>query len=246
MERRRLLRPASAADGRQRVHEALYLMPLSDAEKVEFERRVRVRLLNSYGSTKSIAWAVTDPPQGERRWPSVGRAGLGYEVGVFDGQGRELPAGEIGELRIRGVPGRTLMKGYFDDAGATAAALSPDGWLRTNDEGFMDADGWFYFVDRSVNLIKRAGENISACEVECVLTAHPLIAEAAVIGVPDPVRDKAVKAFVRPVPGARIGVAEVQSFCRDRLAAFKVPEFIELVDDFPRTASLKIEKRLLN
>ena len=246
MARTLLLQPPSATDGRHQVREALYFMPLSDTEKVEFERRFRVRLLNSYGSTESIGWAVTDPPQGERRWPSVGRAGLGYEVGIFDPQGRELPAGEVGELRIRGVPGRTLMKGYFDDADATAAALSPDGWLRTNDEGLMDADGWFYFVDRSVNLIKRAGENISAREVECVLTAHPLIAEAAVIGVPDPVRDKAVKAFVRLVPGARIDVAEVQSFCRDRLAAFKVPEFVELVDDFPRTASLKIEKRLLN
>ena len=97
------------------------------------------------------------------------------------------------------------MLGYHDDPEGTAAALSPDGWLRTHDEGYCDADGWFYFVDRAVNVIKRAGENVSTTEVECVLTSHPLIAEAAVVGVPDPVRDKAVKAYVRLQPGAQLG-----------------------------------------
>lgn len=245
MARTLLLRPPSDTDGRHEVREALYFMPLSEVEKAEFERRFRLRLLNSYGSTESIGWAVTDPPQGERRWPSVGRAGLGYEVGIFDACGRELPAGEVGEFRIKGVPGLSLMLGYHDDPGATAAALDADGWLRTHDEGWADADGWFYFVDRAVNVIKRAGENVSATEVECVLTAHPLIAEAAVAGVPDPIRDKAVKAWVRLRPGARLAASEVVEHCRARLAVHKVPEYVEFVDDFPRTASLKIEKRLL-
>jgi crotonobetaine/carnitine-CoA ligase len=246
MARTLLLQPSSAEDGCHAIRDALYFMPLSNAEKAEFERRFRVRLLNSYGSTESIGWAVTDPPQGERRWPSVGRAGLGYEVGIFDRAGRELPPGQVGEFRIKGTPGRSLMLGYHDDPDATAAALSTDGWLRTCDEGYADADGWFYFVDRSVNVIKRAGENISTTEVECTLTSHPLIAEAAVVGVPDPVRDKAVKAFVRLQPGARLSAAEVIEHCRGLLAAYKVPEFVEFVDDFPRTSSMKIEKRLLH
>jgi len=246
MARTLLLQPPSAEDGLHDLRDGLYFMPLSDVEKADFERRFRVRLLNSYGSTESIGWAVTDPPQGERRWPSVGRAGLGYEVGIFDDQGHELPAGQVGEFRIKGVPGYSLMLGYYNDPDATAAALSPDGWLRTHDEGYQDADGWFYFVDRSVNLIKRAGENISTCEVECVLTSHPLIAEAAVIGVPDSVRDKAVKAFVRLQPGAELTPTAITEYCRNHLAQFKVPEFIELVDDFPRTGSMKIEKRCLH
>lgn len=246
MARTLLLQPPSAEDGRHQVRDALYFMPLSDGEKAEFERRFRVRLLNSYGSTESIGWAVTDPPQGERRWPSVGRAGLGYEVGIFDCTGRELPPGQVGEFRIKGIPGRSLMLGYHDDPDATAAALSPDGWLRTHDEGYADAEGWFYFVDRSVNVIKRAGENISTTEVECTLTSHPLIAEAAVVGVPDPVRDKAVKAFVRLQPGARLSASEVVEHCGGLLAAYKVPAFVEFVDDFPRTSSMKIEKRLLH
>jgi crotonobetaine/carnitine-CoA ligase len=246
MARTLLLQPPSGDDGRHELRDALYFMPLSDTEKAGFERRFRVRLLNSYGSTESIGWAVTDPPQGERRWPSVGRAGLGYEVGIFDCQGRELSPGQVGEFRIKGVPGRSLMLGYHDDPQSTAAALSPDGWLRTHDEGYVDADGWFYFVDRSVNVIKRAGENVSTTEVECTLTSHPLVAEAAVVGVPDPVRDKAVKAFVRLQPGAQLSASDVVEHCRGLLAAYKVPQYVEFVDDFPRTSSMKIEKRLLH
>ncbi|MCV2394461.1 AMP-binding protein [Actinotalea sp. M2MS4P-6] len=246
MARTLMLQPPSPDDGVHEVREALYFMPLSDAEKAEFERRFRIRLLNSYGSTESIGWAVTDPPQGERRWPSVGRAGLGYEVGIFDEAGRELPAGRVGEFRIKGVPGRSLMLGYHDDPAATAAALGADGWLRTHDQGYRDEDGWFYFVDRSINVIKRAGENVSATEVECVLTSHPLVAEAAVVGVPDPVRDRAVKAFVRLDPGAALSPTDLTQHCRERLAPYKVPELVEIVDDFPRTESMKIEKRLLH
>jgi crotonobetaine/carnitine-CoA ligase len=246
MVRTLLLQPPTPEDGCHDLRDALYFMPLSDREKAEFERRFRVPLLNSYGSTESIGWAVTDPPQGERRWPSVGRAGLGYEVGIFDCTGRELPPGQVGEFRIKGTPGRSLMLGYHDDPDATAAAITPDGWLRTHDEGYADADGWFYFVDRSVNVIKRAGENISTTELECTLTSHPLIAEAAVVGVPDTVRDKAVKAFVRTQPGAQLSAAEVIEHCRGLVAAYKVPEFVEFVDDFPRTSSMKIEKRLLH
>ncbi|HEY3548508.1 MAG TPA: AMP-binding protein [Propionicimonas sp.] len=256
MARTLLLQPPSPEDGVHELRDALYFMPLSDTEKGEFERRFRVRLLNSYGSTESIGWAVTDPPQGERRWPSVGRAGLGYEVGIFDAAGAELPPGQVGEFRIKGVPGRSVMLGYLDDPVGTAAALGPDGWLRTHDQGYRDEDGWFYFVDRSINLIKRAGENVSATEVECVLTAHPMVAEAAVVGVPDPVRDGAVKAFVRLRPGLappartsadRSGLVELLlEHCRERLAPYKVPELVEIVDDFPRTDSMKIEKRLLH
>jgi crotonobetaine/carnitine-CoA ligase len=236
-------------------------MPLADAEKQAFEDRFGIRLLNSYGSTESICWAVTDPPVGERRWPSVGRAGLGYEVGVFGAEGNELPPGEVGEFWIRGIPGRSLMLGYYRDPEATAGAFptarvrpTPQGvaqqtgdpvWMRTNDQGYMDADGWFYFVDRAQNLIKRAGENISTTEIENVLTAHPAIAEAAVVGAPDPLRDQAVKAFVLPRPGAVLTAAEIEAYCASELSCFKVPQQIELVADFPRTSSMKIEKRLL-
>ena len=154
--------------------------------------------------------------------------------------------GEVGEIQVKGVPGRTVMKGYFRNPEATAAAFTEDGWLRTGDKGYMDESGWFFFVDRKANMIKRAGENISAGEVENVLECHPAIAESAVIGVPDPIRDQAVKAFVRLEAGARLTEEEVRAHCEERLAPFKVPSLVEFVEDFPRTCSMKIEKKLLS
>jgi len=240
-----LLQPADPRDAENRVREALFFMGLSDAEKDAFERRFGVRLLNTYGSTESIGWALTDPPVGERRWPSVGRPGLGYEVGIFGSGGHELPVGQVGEIRIKGTPGTSIMAGYYGNPAETQRVLLPGGWLRTHDLGYRDADGWFYYVGRDRDVIKRSGENISTAEVEQVLTAHPEIAEAAVVGVPDPIRDEAVKAFVRRAPGSALSAQAVVDHCRHQLIEFKVPSEVEFVDDFPRTPSMKIEKRLL-
>ncbi|MBN9374452.1 MAG: AMP-binding protein, partial [Cellulomonas sp.] len=216
-----LLQPADPRDAENRVREALFFMGLSDAEKDAFERRFGVRLLNTYGSTESIGWALTDPPVGERRWPSVGRPGLGYEVGIFGSGGHELPAGQVGEIRIKGTPGTSIMAGYYGNPAQTQRVLLPGGWLRTHDLGYRDADGWFYYVGRDRDVIKRSGENISTAEVEQVLTAHPEIAEAAVIGVPDPIRDEAVKACVRRVPGSTLSAQAVVDHCRHELIEFK-------------------------
>ena len=244
MVRTLLLQPPTDCDSCHCVREALTFMPLTDEEKSGFETRFNVRLMNSYGSTESVGWVLTDLPQGERRWPSVGRPGLGYEVGIFDGD-KELPPGEIGEIRVKGVPGRTLTPGYFGNPEATRRTLSDDGWLSTSDQGYYDEEGWFYFVDRASNLIKRSGENISATQIEHVLLSHPLIVEAAVIAVPDPVRDQAVKAFVRLADGAQLDEQEITDYCSERLSCHKVPQYVEIVTDFPRTTSMKIAKRLL-
>ena len=188
---------------------------------------------------------LTDPPTGPRRWPSVGRPGLGYEVRIAGDDGAQAAAGELGEIQVKGTRGRTIMKEYYNDPEATARTFTQDGWLRTGDKGYMDEDGWFFFVDRKANMIKRAGENISASELESVLMQHPAVDEAAVIGVPDPIRDQAVKAFVKPRVGVEITEGEVLAFCEEHMAGFKVPSFVQIVDDFPRTCSMKIEKKLL-
>ena len=146
---------------------------------------------------------------------------------------------------MRGVPGLSLMKGYYGDEAATAAALTDDGWYFPGDKGVCDEDGWFYFVDRKSNMIKRAGENISACEVEEVLADHPAVAEAAVIGVPDPVRDMAVKAFVVLREDAPATIEEITAYCACRLADFKVPTHMEVVDSLPHTSVGKVEKQRL-
>ena len=245
MLRTLLLQPASELDKDHSLRDMLYFLPVSVREKEEFEERFNVSLMNTYGSTESVCWVLTDTPCGPRRWPSIGRVGLGYEAKIVDDEGNELPAGEVGEICVKGVPGRSIMLEYVDNEKATRETLSEDGWLRMGDKGYYDEDGWFFFVDRKSNMIKRSGENISTTEIEGVLEEHPSIKEAAVIGVPDEIRDEAVKAFILPEPGMQITEAEVVEYCEKNMAAFKVPTIIEFVDDFPRTCSMKIEKKLL-
>ncbi|MCI9262828.1 crotonobetaine/carnitine-CoA ligase [uncultured Adlercreutzia sp.] len=245
MLRTMMVQPVQPGEQDHCLREMLYFLSVTDEEKEAFERRFNVRLMNTYGSTETVCWVLTDPPVGPRRWPSIGRPGLGYEVRIMADDGREAAVGEAGEIQVKGVPGRTIMAEYYHDPEATARTFTEDGWLRTGDRGYRDIDGWFFFVDRKANMIKRAGENISTTEIENVLVEHPAIEEAAVIGVDDPVRDQAVKAFVLPAEGASLDAEEVRAWCAERLAAFKVPEFVEFVATFPRTCSLKIEKKLL-
>ena len=240
-----LLQPPDPHDRDHRVREVLYYLPISDEEKAAFDERFGARFLNSYGTSETLVGVLTDPPEGERRWPSIGRAGRGYEVRVAGPDGRDLGPRAHGEIQVKGVPGRTLMAGYHRDAAATAAAYTDDGWFRTGDIGWVDEDGWFWFVDRLVHFIKRAGENISPAEVEKVLVAHPDIAEAAVIGVPDAVHDEAVKAYVVPVPGARVTVEQVQAWAAGRLAGFKVPTEVQIVAALPHTSTFKVAKSAL-
>ncbi len=107
----------------------------------------------------------------------------------------------LGDIYVKGIPGKTIFKEYYLDPAATKQALDSDGWFSTGDKGYMDEDGYFYFVDRQGNLIKRAGENISSTEIENFLMTHPLIVDAAVVGAPDCVCDETVKAFVIVKPG---------------------------------------------
>lgn len=246
MLRTLLLQPVDPEEKNHCVREVLYFIPITDAEKEEFEQRFNMRIMNTYGSTESIGWAITDPPVGARNWPSVGRAGLGYKARICDMEDNELPPGEVGEIQIKGERGRSVMLEYYNNPEATENTFSVDGWLKTGDQGYQDDNGWFYFVDRKVNMVKRSGENISTTELEEILEQHPAIAEAAVIGVPDPIRDQAIKAFVRFAPGESMTLAEVEQYCKDHMASFKVPTFYEVVEDFPRTCSMKIEKKLLS
>lgn len=246
MLRTLLLQPVNPEEKNHCVREVLYFIPITDAEKEEFEQRFNMRIMNTYGSTESIGWAITDPPVGARNWPSVGRAGLGYKARICDMNDNELPPGEVGEIQIKGERGRSVMLEYYNNPEATENTFSVDGWLKTGDQGYQDDNGWFYFVDRKVNMVKRSGENISTTELEEILEQHLAIAEAAVIGVPDPIRDQAIKAFVRFAPGESMTLAEVEQYCKDHMASFKVPTFYEVVEDFPRTCSMKIEKKLLS
>lgn len=245
MLRTLMLQPMADNEKKHHVREVLYFISVTDEEKEAFEERFGVKIMNTYGSTESIGWALTDPPVGKRNWPSVGRAGLGYEVRIADLDDNELPHGQVGEIQIKGIRGRSVMLEYFNNPKATEETFTEDGWLKTGDQGYQDDNGWFFFVDRKSNMVKRAGENISTTEIEEILEEHPNISEAAVIGVPDPIRDQAIKAFVLPHDKSKVTIEELKTYCESKMAKFKVPTYFEIVDDFPRTCSLKIEKKLL-
>ena len=174
----------------------------------------------------------------------MGMVTLGYRCRVVDDRGNDVPPGVPGELLVHGVPGWTVMKGYFKDSEATANTVR-NGWLWTGDIVEQDDDGYFRFVDRSKDMIKRAGENVAAGEVEAVIKQHPAVADAAVIGVPDPMRDESIKAFVIQKDGESAVEEQIIEFCAARLSKFRVPEFVEFRSDFPRTSVGKIQKHLL-
>ncbi|HAJ9814046.1 TPA: AMP-binding protein, partial [Salmonella enterica] len=127
----------------------------------------------------------------------------------------------------------------------TAKALEPEGWLHTGDSGYQDEDGYFYFVDRRCNMIKRGGENVSCVELENIISAHPKIQDIVVVGIKDAIRDEAIKAFIVLNEGETLSEAEFFSFCENNMAKFKVPSFMEIRTDLPRNCSGKIIKKNL-
>jgi crotonobetaine/carnitine-CoA ligase len=209
-----------------------------------FERRFGAPLINIYGLTEAVAIATAAPLGGDRRIPSIGRPARGKAVAILDEAGHEAPRGTPGEICVRGRLGASLMLGYHGLPEETASAVR-DGWLHTGDIGTMDGDGYCYFVDRAKDIIKHSGENVSASEVERVLSEHPAVQEAAVVGRPDPIRDETVIAFVILRDGESATTAALADHCRANLARFKIPAEIHLVAGLPRTAVGKVEKRAL-
>ncbi|MFO1442148.1 crotonobetaine/carnitine-CoA ligase [Bacillus sp. Bva_UNVM-123] len=245
MIRTMMLKPQQEWERNHCVREVFFYLTLTEEEKTAFEERFNVRLFTSYGLSESLVGIITDSPCGPRDFPSIGKPGLSYEAKIIDEEGNELPPNTIGEIYIKGVPGRTIMKEYYNDPVETEKVLNAEGWLHTGDKGYVDEAGWFYFVDRKVNMIKRSGENISTTEIENILMSHPKIVEAAVIGVPDPIRDEAVKAFIVLQDGKDLCTKEILEYCSTHMAEFKVPSFIEIRKDLPRTCTYKVQKKLL-
>jgi acyl-CoA synthetase (AMP-forming)/AMP-acid ligase II len=176
-----------------------------------------------------------------RRLASIGRPLPDVELSILDEQGAPLPPGEVGEIAIRA---ERVMRGYYGEEAATRATLH-DGWLRTRDRGWVDADGYVYLAGRQSDLIIRGGENVAPEEVEAVLDLHPAIEEAAVIGLPDEEWGERIAAVVVRRPGAEVTAAALVEHCRERLASFKKPETIFFADALPRSAVGKLLRREL-
>ncbi len=204
-----------------------------------FEKAFGCIILEGYGLSETSPVASFNHPGKVRKPGSIGTPVVGVEMRVVDLDGAELPAGEIGEIVIRG---QNVMKGYWGMPDATAEAIT-DGWFRTGDLAKVDSDGYFYIVDRKKDLIIRAGYNVYPREVEEVFYEHPAVAEAAVIGIPHPDLGEEIGAALKLKPGATATPAELREFVRERIAAYKYPRYVWLVPDLPKGPSGKILRR---
>jgi long-chain acyl-CoA synthetase len=214
-------------------------MPLPVLEA--FERGFGVTILEGNGPTEAGPVAYVNPERGPRKPGSVGLPLPGVEVRIVDPAGRDLPPGEVGEILIRG---RNVMKGYLGQPELTAQTVR-DGWLHTGDLGRRDADGYVFIVDRLKDLILVGGLNVYPREVEEALLRHPAVADAAVVGVADPLRGEEVVAFVVPRPDAAPAAAELIAHCRRLLANYKCPRRVLFRSELPKNAAGKVEKALL-
>ncbi|MBP5857315.1 acyl-CoA synthetase [Marivibrio halodurans] len=177
---------------------------------------------------------------------SMGRAVPGHRVGIVDAEGRELPDGQDGNIAVK-APDPVMFLGYWNNAAATRAKFAGD-WLLTGDTGRRDDDGYFWYVGRDDDVITTAGYRVGPGEIEDCLMAHPAVAMAAVVGVPDPVRTQAIKAFIVPAPGHLPSdeLAEaIKAHVRTKLAAHEYPRIVAFVDSLPMTATGKIIRREL-
>ncbi|MEV7007328.1 AMP-binding protein [Streptosporangium sp. NPDC051022] len=220
----------------------MYLADIQDAISVLGQRFAQI-----YGQGESpmtiTALSVqehrdTGHPRYEHRLAGVGTAQSAVLVRVCDAEGRPVPPGRTGEIEVKGA---TVMAGYWRDPAATAEAVR-DGWLRTGDLGQLDEDGYLTLVGRSKELIISGGSNVYPREVEDALVAHPAVAEAAVIGVPDPEWGESVIAFVVPAEGADIDERALDDHCCDLIARFKRPRRYHVVPGLPKNAYGKVLK----
>jgi long-chain acyl-CoA synthetase len=208
-----------------------------------FESRFGVPILEGYGLSESSSTATFNISESERKVYSVGKPIWGTSVQIWDEDSRPLPPGaeHVGEVVLRGM---NIMIGYHNNPEATAKAFA-GGWFHTGDLGYLDEDGFLFIVDRIKDLIIRGGYNVYPREVEEVLYAHPAVAEAAVIGVPDPKLGEEVRAIVAVKPGQSVTAAELIEFVKERAAAYKYPRTIEFRDSLPKNATGKILKKEL-
>lgn len=217
--------------------------PLPDVLVERFAAK-GVRVCNGYGMTETGPTAfVAAPEDALTKIGSVGKPQMLLDVRIVDGQGRDVPEGESGEIWMRGAG---LTPGYWNRPEETAKAFTAEGWLKSGDVGRRDADGCYYVAGRIKDMYISGGENVYPAEIENLLARHPAVLEAAIIGVADEKWGEVGHAFVQLRPEApSVSAAEVIQFCRAHLAGYKTPRHVTFVADFPRTAAGKIKKHEL-
>ena len=205
-----------------------------------------VKTIGWWGMTETISHGfigLTDRPNAPM---SMGRAAPECEIRVLDDRGAPAGPGEVGDLAIRGVRGLSLFAEYLGNPAATAEAFDREGFLLTGDRVRSDESGFYFFADRAKDVLKVGGENVSAAEIERVILASPGVREVAVVGKPHPMLDEAPVAFIIPVDRDDVGLVErVATACRERLADFKRPHELRIVNELPRATLEKVAKSQL-
>lgn len=216
--------------------------PVSKQVREAWEAKTGSRLLVGWGGTEMNTMGTLSVLKNKANADSVGLPFIG-EVKV-EKEFRVAPRGEVGEVLFRGLQ---VSKGYLNKPKETAECFLPDGWFRTGDAGYIDADGFLHYVDRIKDLIIASGYNIAPAEVEATIITHPAVAEVGVIGVPDEYRGETVKAYIALKPEAKGNVSEqdIIKFCKERMAAFKIPTQIQFVEALPKNVLGKTLRRLL-
>ncbi|OGA67518.1 MAG: hypothetical protein A3F77_01305 [Betaproteobacteria bacterium RIFCSPLOWO2_12_FULL_67_28] len=237
-------RPRSEFDPRHRLR-VVYGAPISpELERVLREEFHVPVVIEGYGMTE-IPGAANNPFDGERRANSMGKAALHpdpavkfAELRIVDDEGRDVPDGALGEIWVK-TP--ILMQGYYRDPGQTAASIA-DGWFKTGDLARRDADGYYYFIARKNDIIRRRGENISGAEIDRIVGDHPAVLLCAAIAVPAELGEDEILVAVVKKPETEVSAQEIAAWCRERLAAIKVPRYVAFADSLPVTATQRVQK----
>jgi len=223
--------------------------PISETVLRQAMEVFQCEFLQMYGMTETTGTVVSLSPEDHRRalagkpdlLRSCGRPAVGTQIKVMDTAGSEVATGEVGEIWVKAD---TNMLCYYNLPEATAANLT-DGWVHTGDAGYLDQEGYLYLKDRIKDMVVSGGENIYPVEVENALAKHEAVADVAVIGVPDEKFGEALLAFVVTKPGMSLTADQMIEFCRDKIAGFKIPRQLEIIDELPRNPSGKILKKVL-
>ena len=214
--------------------------PIPPEQLRECEERFGVPILEGYGSTENTG-GITANQLGKSKWGSVGTAFQGFDVRIFDADGKSMPQGEIGEIVVRAD---TVMKGYFNRPEATAETVQK-GYLYTGDVGYLDEEGYLYIVDRKKEMIIRGGVNVFPKEIEHVIATHPEVDAVAVIPEPDEKYGQVAKACIVLKRGETATKEDIRAFCEQKMAPYKVPEYILFRESLPLNAVGKIAKKNL-
>ncbi len=235
-----LKQPISGAERAHKVRQSM-VVPLSKEAFRDYSERFRLKVTSLFAATETFAVTIYTADDDRAKGASAGHPRALADVAILDDLDQPLPAGEVGEICVRPKQPWITMLGYYKMPEATLAAFRNQ-WFHSGDRGYLDADGYLWFVDRKKETIRRRGENISAYEVEMLIAKHEAVAEVAAVPVASDLSEDDVMVYVVKKPGAPLTEAELVSFCAATMSYFMVPRYIAFIDALPKTASEKIEK----